>query len=93
MKSLVEYISNMEVNAEILEMEMEMLASDTIITESFKSSILQKLAKKIYDAEKENNQREIKNKQDKANALSFNLNNIILIFISFNSICYIYFYC
>lgn len=64
MKSLVEYISNMEVNAEILEMEMEMLASDTIITESFKSSILQKLAKKIYDAEKENNQREIKNEQD-----------------------------
>lgn len=64
MKSILEYINNMEVAAEILEMEMQILASDTIITESFKSSILQKLAKKIFDAEKENNQREIKNKQD-----------------------------
>lgn len=64
MKSILEYISNMEVAAEILEMEMQILASDTIITESFKSSILQKLAQKIFDAEKENNQREIKNKQD-----------------------------
>lgn len=64
MKSILEYLSYMEVDAEILEMEMQILASETIITESFKSSILQKLAKKIFDAEKENNQREITNKQD-----------------------------
>lgn len=64
MKSILEYLNDMEVDAEILEMEMQILASETIITESFKSSILQKLAKKIFDAEKDNNQREITNKQD-----------------------------
>lgn len=64
MKSLLEYFNNIRLNSQILSEEMNILASETIVTESFKSSILQKLAQKIYDAEKTNNQSEINNKKE-----------------------------
>lgn len=64
MKSLIKYFDQMMVESMILAEEMEILASETIVTESFKSSILQKLAQKIYDAEKTNNQREVQSKKN-----------------------------
>lgn len=63
MKRLFEYIMHNQWENAILKEEANLICEE-MINESFKSSIVQKLAKTIYDYEKENNKREVKNAKD-----------------------------
>lgn len=63
MKSINEYISDIQYINVITE-EFCIVEGLDIINESFKSSILSKLAKTIFDAEKQHNTREIENKKE-----------------------------
>lgn len=58
MKSLFESLYDSSYNKTIIN-EYAQLVAEEMINESFKSSIVQKLAKAIYDAEKDHNKREV----------------------------------
>jgi len=60
MKSLFESLYDSSYNKTIIN-EYAQLVAEEMINESFKSSIVQKLAKAIYDAEKDHNKREVDN--------------------------------
>lgn len=67
MKTFTEYINDNDYIELVTEEYCNIIADNTInniINESFKSSIVQKLAKAIYDIEKGNNERKIKNAKD-----------------------------
>lgn len=59
MKSINSYINKAQFDLITSVIESEMIANEFMVCEAFKSSIVQKLAKAIYDAEKDNNQRNI----------------------------------
>ena len=63
MKGLFEYILHNQWEDAVLKEEAELIGEE-MINESFKSSIVQKLAQTIYDYEKENNKREVKSAKD-----------------------------
>ena len=64
MKQLFEYLVNRQYDALIIKEEANIIAEEQI-NEAFKSSIIQKLAQAIYNAEKENNKRKVeKAKED-----------------------------
>ena len=64
MKQLFEYLVNRQYDALIIKEEANIIAGEQI-NEAFKSSIIQKLAQAIYNAEKENNKRKVeKAKED-----------------------------
>ena len=58
MKQLFEYLIDRQYDALVIEEEANIIAEEQI-NESFKSSIVQKLAQAIYDAEKERNKRKV----------------------------------
>lgn len=60
MKSLFESLYDSSYNKTIIN-EYAQLVAEEMVNESFKSSIVQKLAKAIYDAEKDHNKREVDN--------------------------------
>ena len=64
MKTINEYIIDVKFNNATAIIESEMIAEEYMVTESFKSSIIQKLAQAIWDYEKENNQRKLQNAKD-----------------------------
>lgn len=59
MKQLFEYLVNYEYNEKIINEVSRLEGYETVINESFKSSIVQKLAQAIYNAEKDNNKRKL----------------------------------
>ena len=65
MKQLFEYLVNYDYDTKIINEVSRLEGYETVINESFKSSIVQKLAQAIYDAEKDNNKRKLERaKQD-----------------------------
>ena len=58
MKQLFEYLIDRQYDALIIKEEAKLIGEE-IINESFKSSIIQKLAQAIYDAEKDRNKRKV----------------------------------
>lgn len=63
MKNLFEYIIDVQLDNAIIKETANIIAEDTI-NESFKSSIVQKLAQAIYNAEKTNNKRKVADAKD-----------------------------
>ena len=59
MQNLFEYLTEDICDQNILKEEALLIAEDVMVTEAFKSSIVQALAQAIYDAEKESNKRKI----------------------------------
>ena len=53
MKQLLEYLNDYHYNNLIINEVCNLIAEDEMVNESFKSSIVQKLAQAIYNAEKE----------------------------------------
>jgi len=64
MKNLYEFLLNNQYNKLIVNEVSALVAEEFMVNESFKSSILQKLAQAIYDAEKSSNQLKIKRAKD-----------------------------
>lgn len=65
MKQLFEYLVNYDYDTKIINEVSRLEGYETVINESFKSSIVQKLAQAIYNAEKDNNKRKVERaKQD-----------------------------
>ncbi len=63
MKRLFEYLIHNQWEDAVLKEEANLIGEE-MINESFKSSIVQKLAQTIYDYEKENNKREVRQAKD-----------------------------
>lgn len=64
MKTLFEYLNEARYQSIISNEMSGMIAEEFMINESFKSSILQKLAQAIYDAEKSSNAQKVKQAKD-----------------------------
>jgi len=64
MKQLFEYLNDYNYDVLVINEMINIIVSEEIVNESFKSTLVQKLAQKIYDIEKDNNIKKIKRAKD-----------------------------
>jgi len=64
MKQLLEYLNDYNYDVLVINEMINIIVSDEIVNESFKSTLVQKLAQKIYDIEKDNNIKKIERAKD-----------------------------